>query len=1026
MLGLTPRIQLVFLAGLAAGLAVPLPHQAESKQAPAPAAVAPFECRWAEGPITVDGKADEPAWKQAQVIDQFTLPWLGAKARPAKTKTAAKLLWDREYLYFFAEMEDADLYADLKQHDDRLWDNDVFELFFKPADDKPGYYEFQVNPAGAVLDMLIPRRNSGGYPRYKSDGDFGIEVKVQLKGTLNRWQDRDTGWSVEGRMPWKGFLRTGGRPEPNENWKFALCRYDYSVDFEGPELSTCAPLKTKTFPDFHFFEDYAILKFRGPAKLPSKRVGIEQRVPLTTSRVVGSPEPPPPYRVKRVLPNLKVNFPIAVVHQPGSDRLLLIDQPRPYAKTRIGRVHSAAAAAEVELLLDLDDTAYDLTFHPKFADNGYFFVGSNGKQPGPGPKQSRVTRYRMDPNPPYRFDPMSAQVILSWESDGHNGAALCFGKDGMLYVTSGDGTSDSDTKVVGQDMTTLLAKVLRIDVDRPEPGKQYAVPQDNPFVGRPGIRPETWAYGLRNPWRITVDAKTGHLWVGNNGQDLWEQAYLVRKGDNYGWSVYEGSHPFYPGRKLGPTPHVKPTVEHHHSEARSLTGGIVYYGAKYPELHGAYIYGDHSTGKIWGVRHDGTKILWHRELANTTLRITGFGTDPRGELLICDHQGENQGGFYTLVPTPKEEPRAAFPRRLSESGLFRSVKGHVLEPSLVPYTVNAPLWSDGAHKERWLGLPGADSHIDFTTSRGWNFPDETVLVKSFALEREAGNPASRHWIETRFLTKQQGEWVGYSYVWNDEQTDATLVGKEGMDRVYTIKTAAGTRDQKWHYPSRAECMVCHSRAANFVLGLTELQMNRTNDYGGVQVNQLAVLEHLGMLRVNAAEEMKTRVREEAKAKGLGEREMNEYVRQQTATRGQREAKPSKLLSADPSKYRSLVDPYDPKADLTARARSYLHVNCASCHVEAGGGNAQMELDFTTALDKMRLIDVKPVHHTFDLPDARLVAPGSPERSVLLHRIGHRDAGHMPPLATSVVDRTAEEMLREWIKRLPVSGTIPNK
>src|SRR5262249_22920486 len=188
------------------------------------------------------------------------------------------------------------------------------------------------------------------------------------------------------------------------------------------------------------------------------------------------------------------------------------------------------------------------------------------------------------------IDPKSALTIIEWDSNGHNGGDLAFGLDGMLYVSSGDGTSDSDTNLTGQDLTKLLAKVLRIDVDHPAPGQAYAVPPDNPFVKTPGARPETWAMGFRNPWRLTIDKKTGDLWVGNNGQDLWEQAYLVERGANYGWSVMEGSHPFYLNRKAGPTPFARPIVEHPHSEMRSLTGGIVYYGSKLPQLRGAHMY----------------------------------------------------------------------------------------------------------------------------------------------------------------------------------------------------------------------------------------------------------------------------------------------------------------------------------------------------------------------------------------------------------------------------------------------------
>jgi len=978
-----------------------------------------FECHWADTAITIDGKADEEAWKHAQVIDHFYLPWLKDKARPAKTATKAKLLWDHEYLYFFADMEDTDLYADVTEHNGQTWDNDVFELFFKPAEDKPGYYEFQVNAAATIFNVFFPRRGAGGVRRFKNDTQFHIDAKVKLDGTLNNWTDKDKGWAVEGRIPWKDFYRTGGRPEIGEKWKFALCRYDYSIDFEGPELSTCAPLKSQPFPDFHHFEDYATLKFTGPEKGASRPHGIEKLTPLTTSTVVGSPDPPPPFRAQRVYPKLKLNFPICVRNQPGSDRIWLIDEQASYGPTRIARFQDDPNVAEIETLMNLKDVAYDICFHPKFAENGYVYIGSNGPHPL-GKKHTRVTRYVVDRKAPYKFDPKSATEIISWESDGHNGGAITFGHDGMMYVTSGDGTSDSDTNVAGQRMDLLLSKVLRLDVDHPEPNKTYSVPKDNPFVNLKNSRPETWAVGLRNPWRMTTDAQTGHIWVGQNGQDLWEQAYLVKKGENYGWSVMEGSHPFYLNRQLAPVPLVLPTIEHHHSEFRSLTGGIVYYGQKFPELQGAYLYGDYSTGQIWAMKHDGTKPLWHKELADSHLQVTSFAVDSRGEILITHHHGQDKGGIYTLEPTPTDLPPTKFPRKLSDSGLFKSVKGHAMMPALIPYSVNAALWSDGAYKERWLGLPGDDPHFNLAPNRGWDLPEQTVIVKSFALEMEAGNPASRKWIETRFLTKQDGEWYGYTYLWNDEQTEGELIAAKGLDRDYTIhvpKSAEhpdGTKVQKWHYPSRAECMVCHSRAANWVLGLTELQMNNEHDYNGVRDQQLRVLEHLGVLRVNWAEDARNTLRDELKAKGLKDKDLDEALQKQTATRDQRQPKTTPMLSFNPENYKKLVDPYDAKQDLNQRARSYLHANCAQCHIEAGGGNAQMDLEFLTDKDKTKLFDVKPVHNTYGLPDAKLIAPGHPERSVLLLRMSHRGAGHMPPLATNEVDARAVELLREWI------------
>lgn len=968
----------------------------------------PFECRFTDGPITIDGKADEPAWKHAQVIDKFGLPWL-KEPRAAKTATRARLLWDRENLYFFADLDDADLFADVKEHDGQTWDNDVFEMFFKPADDKQGYYEFQVNAANTQFDMFTPGRGIGDFAKHIKDGEFHMKSAVQLRGTLNKRDDKDQGWSVEGSIPWSSLARTGGRPAVDEIWKFTLCRYDYDMAFDGPELSNILAKSSVPKADFHRWEDYAPLKFVGPKREFSvKPWAIPSLPPLTTSRVVGSPEPPLPYRTVKAFPKLPMTFPITLMRQPGTDLFLVIVQDRPYSTTRICRFKDSPETTELEPILDQpkDGIAYGIAFHPKFAENGYVFIGWNGPmedkpedKEGKKPKATRVTRYTIDRQPPYKFDPASAVEIISWESNGHNGGDVAFGLDGMFLVTSGDGTSDSDTNVTGQDLTKPLAKLLRIDVDHPADGKQYSIPKDNPFLGQKDVVPETYAYGFRNPWKLHVDPKTGHIWVGNNGQDLWEQVYFVRPGDNFGWSVFEGSHDFYLARKLGPHKHTPPAAEHPHSESRSLTGGVVYHGEKLPELRGAYIYGDHSTGRVWGIKHDGKKVTWHKLLVDTPFNVSGFAIDTHGELLVADHHGEGKGGYYYLEPTlPALEATSPFPRTLSASGLFASVKGHQMQPGIIPYSVNSPLWSDGAHKERFIAIPhkpGQDMRIGFNTNRGWFFPDESVLIKSFALESKPGNAATRKWIETRFLVKQQGEWAGYSYLWNDEQTEGTLVAGEGLDKEYQV----GGKKLAWHYPSRTECMVCHSRAANYVLGLTEVQMNKDHDYGnGVVDNQLRTLECLGMLKVSydnpgkPAPEQRTAVAE------------------------------TTLLVKNPGEYRKLADPYDDQAPLESRVRSYLQSNCAHCHVDAGGGNAQFNAEHTASLSDTKLIDVAPVHHKFDLPDAKLVAPGHPERSILLHRLSHRGRGQMPQLATTLVDENAVKVVEEWIKSLEASKT----
>jgi hypothetical protein len=240
-----------------AGCIAPEPDAAPQDKEPAVDRV--VECRWARNAPRIDGVLNEAVWDDAQVLDNFVVFW---QKRKAKTATKARLLWDRDYLYFSAEMEDADLFADVTKHNGITWENDVFEIFLKPAEDKLAYYEFQVNAANTQLEMFLPSRGAGGYRRFAGE-PMGMESAVRLKGTLNKWDDSDEGWTVEGRIPWTAFKPTGGRPEEGSKWKFALCRYDYSVTLEQPETSSTAPL---TMPSFHRYEDYAELRFIGRDK----------------------------------------------------------------------------------------------------------------------------------------------------------------------------------------------------------------------------------------------------------------------------------------------------------------------------------------------------------------------------------------------------------------------------------------------------------------------------------------------------------------------------------------------------------------------------------------------------------------------------------------------------------------------------------------------------------------------------------------------------------------------------------------
>jgi hypothetical protein len=231
------------------------PLQKQDDKQPKTDSAKVVECRWLKGQIEFDGNLNESAWANADVM-QFRVPW---QKRDPKTATKARLLWDKEYLYFCAELEDHDIYADNLEPNGRLWENDVFELFFKPSEKKLAYYEFQVNAANIPLELFFPSRGAGGYNRFAPlTEEFHIESVVKLNGTLNDWTDKDKGWNIEGRISWDAFKATGGRPKAGDRWRFALCRFDYSSTLERPEQSTSAPL---TVADFHRYEDYQELVF---------------------------------------------------------------------------------------------------------------------------------------------------------------------------------------------------------------------------------------------------------------------------------------------------------------------------------------------------------------------------------------------------------------------------------------------------------------------------------------------------------------------------------------------------------------------------------------------------------------------------------------------------------------------------------------------------------------------------------------------------------------------------------------------
>ena len=215
-------------------------------------------CRWAKEPPVLDGKLDDACWKTASVIDHFGTFWTNPKKSIAGT--FAYLVWDDDALYYAGSMTDAELRSFGTKRNDHLWNGDVFELFLKPSDERPEYYEFQANPRGAVFEVLFPKRGHD-FGGFANAPPLDTKAAVALKGTLDSEGDRDEGWSVEGRMPWSSFAPTGGKPKAGADWRFAICRYDYGPKGTDPITMSCAPL---TRPSFHRYEDYGTLRFEGP------------------------------------------------------------------------------------------------------------------------------------------------------------------------------------------------------------------------------------------------------------------------------------------------------------------------------------------------------------------------------------------------------------------------------------------------------------------------------------------------------------------------------------------------------------------------------------------------------------------------------------------------------------------------------------------------------------------------------------------------------------------------------------------
>ena len=375
-----------------------------------------------------------------------------------------------------------------------------------------------------------------------------------------------------------------------------------------------------------------------PSVTPIPTFALQPTVtPIPTWRGFGQGERLRELGVERAYPGLSFERPVALVFpDDGSRRGFVVEQA--------GRIIALGDGREAGVFLDIRDRVNDrgeeegllgLAFDPDFYSNGFFYVYYSAD----GPRRSVVSRFTAHPGED-TADAGSERLILEVEQPyaNHNGGQIVFGPDDMLYVGLGDGGSRGDPRGHGQNRGTLLGTILRLDVSTPDATGGYAIPPDNPFVGVEGARAEIWAYGLRNPWRFSFDWETGDLWAADVGQNSLEEVDLIERGLNYGWNIMEGDERF---SRSGDTRGLEPPVAvYGRDDGCSVTGGYVYRGSRLPSLYGAYVYGDFCSGKIWALRHDGSRVTESMRIADTNIRIASFAEDGEGELYILDLEGE--------------------------------------------------------------------------------------------------------------------------------------------------------------------------------------------------------------------------------------------------------------------------------------------------------------------------------------------------------------------------------------------------
>ncbi|MEK7780672.1 MAG: PQQ-dependent sugar dehydrogenase [Verrucomicrobiota bacterium] len=738
----------------------------------------------------------------------------------------------------------------------------------------------------------------------------------------------------------------------------------------------------------------------------AQAAGPLARVPNTSLASLLTTPPAYGYTLSNAFPTVSLSQPVCITSPPDeTNRLFILEKGGNIVVITNLASPTRTVFMSLTVLTDSESGLIGLAFHPGYATNGYFYVFSTRSvttTQGSG-RHQRISRFQAVP-PNANTASAATELTLLQQIDNagnHNGGDLQFGPDGYLYASVGDEGAQYNGSRHAQIITNkFFSAIPRLDVDKrpgnlspnfhPANSTNYFIPANNPFVGvsnfngqtfsSTNVRTEFYSIGYRNPWRMSFDPATGYLYVADVGQDFYEEVSVITNGANAGWAYYEGKQlakPLYPSQATiltNPPPGLTvPIQDYAHGsgnfQGNSISGGLVYRGDRISQLYGAYIFGDYTSGNIWFLRYDGSNTVPFQRITGAAGPVA-FGRDPRNGDVLVAQINNSQIGRLEYNSTPVGAP---LPPTLAATGAFSDMTALTPNAGIVAYDLNVPFWSDNAIKSRWFSIPNTNLTMTFNATGNWLFPTGSVWIKHFELELTNGVPASRKRLETRFIVKNTNGVYGITYRW-DSATNATLVPESGLDEEFTINEGGNIRTQVWHYPSRSECLACHTPHGGFALGFNTAQLNRDLNYGGTTTNQIEALRLAGY---------------------FGNSISNRY-----------------LLPA-------LAPATDNAVSREYRVRSYLAANCAHCHQPGGIVSALWDARSATPGPQNGVIN-GPLNNNYGSTNNRVVAPGSLPNSILYQRVANLGSGHMPPLATSVVNTQAVALLAAWI-----TNDLPN-